>query len=141
MRALMILTGALIGGAVGVFGAVFLLGALRMHGGGGPVWEATLITALAGLSALVFAILSGWLTSSVDTDQLAVAPTRHLLTLSMTLVGGALGLAAYLGLVALAGGPGTLAPGASKVFGGALMLLGGSAGLGAGRLLAVKAYY
>ena len=141
MRGLMILVGGLIGGAVGLFGATVLLGALRAQGGGGPAWEMTLLVALAGSCSLLFSVLAAWLTAAADTDHLAVAPTRHLLTLTLCLLGGAGGLLLYLGLAAMAGGPGAMAPGASRVFAGALIMLGGAAGFCAGRLAARKAYY
>ena len=141
MRGLLILVGALAGGAVGICGAVVLLTALRAQGGGGPAWELALLVGLGALCALVFAILSAWLTASAAVDRLAVAPTRHFLTVTVALLGGAGGLCLYLALTALAGGPDALAPPASRVFAGALTVLGGAAGFGTGRLIAAKTYY
>ena len=141
MRGLMILVAGSIGAAVGVSGAVLLLGALRAQGGGGPSWEAALLIGFGSLCAAVFALFTGWLTASVDTEHLAVAPTRHLMTLTLTLVGGGAGLGLYVLLTTMAGGPGALAPMASRVFAGALIVLGGGAGLGLGRLVAVRTYY
>ena len=106
-----------------------------------PAWELTLLASLGGFCALVFAILAGWMSGAAGTDRLAAAPTRHLVTVILTLVGGALGLCVYLGLAVRSGGPGALAPQASKVFAGALMLAGGLTGLCVGRLIAAKAYY
>ena len=139
MRGLMILTGGLVGGGVGLFGALLLLDGLRAHGGGGPAWEFALIASLGGMGALLFAVLAAWLTAAADTDHLAVAPTRHLLTLTAALIGGAGGLGLYLSLAGLSGGG--MPPGAARVFAGALMVAGGLAGFGAGRAIAVKAYY
>ena len=141
MRGLMILVGGLIGAALGVGLAVLLLDGLRAQGGGGPAWEMTLIGSLGGLCALVFAILTAWLTASAETEHLAVGPTRHLLTVTMMLLGGAGGLILYLALASMAGGADAMPPAASRVFAGALTALGALAGLGAGRLVAVRAYY
>ena len=139
MRGLMILVAGGIGAAAGVFAAVMLIAGLRGHGGGAPAWEFALIASLGGMGALVFSVLAAWMTAAADTDQLAVRPTRHLMTLTTALIGGAAGLALYAGLAAASGG--AVPAEAGRVFAGALMLLGGLAGLGLGRALAVKAYY
>lgn len=141
MRGTLILIGALIGSAIGIGGALVLIGGLRGQAGGGPAWEMTLLVGLGLLSGLVFAILAAWLTASAEVDRLAVAPTRQFLALSTALIGGAVGLSVYILLIAIAGGPGTLTPMASKLFAGALIVLCGVAGLGIGRLIAPKAYY
>ena len=131
----------LIAGAFGVLVGAYLSGwlieVMRQSLPPGP-WSDAVLIGFAGLTGLLFAVLGAWLDSAVDTNQLAVTPLRHLMTLTFTAVGALVGAGFYYGLTRITG---PLEPEAAKLFAGFIMGLFALMGFDKGRRTAQTAIY
>ena len=133
MRFFTIFGASLIGLVLGAFFAALMI---DMMGGQGQSWSAAFLAVTAILTSLLFALLGAWLTGSVESEQYAVAPTRHLVTLLSGLTGAGAGLGVYW-LIRQAAGPEVmLAPLFAQLSSLVLMTVGGLFGLYFGRLFA-----
>ena len=131
----------LVSGVLGVLVGAYLSGLLieRLSAVTAPgPWSDVVLVGFSGLTGLLFAVLGAWLDDAVDTNQLAVTPLRHLMTLTFTALGALAGALVYAGLTRLTG---PLEPQAAKVFAGFVMMIFALIGFDKGRRTARSAIY
>ena len=131
----------LIAGVFGVLVGAFLSGMLieRLAAVTAPgPWSDVVLVGFSGLTGLLFAALGAWLDDAVDSNQLAVTPLRHLLTLTTTGIGALVGALFYFGLTRVTG---PLEPEAGRLFAGFIMALFALMGFDKGRKIARTTIY